>query len=520
MAAPAPGGAGATPPPPSPAAVGEWRAASAKAGAAAPARVSSLFTACFALGSFLNEACAACWFTYLIFYLERVQGLTGTQAALVILSGQVADALSTPAIGALADRSRGCPALGLGRRHAFYLAGSAVVLASFTFVFGLCAPCLAPGAAVSKADRFTSFALFAAVFNVGWAAAHNASQTLVPELSPRADDRLLLNSARYVTSVCANMFVFVAFLVILTTATRANPVEAGDSYLQLTGAVLATGALTTAAFVATTARAPALRAAPAAPEGAAKAAAAAAAPSRSPRDWLRTREFWLTLAVYALSRLATTVTSLYLVSFVEVTLRMDGAAAATVPATQFAASLAAALALKRAAAAWGRRALLLGGGVAFVGACASISFIPPGAFSALIYPVVAAVGVGAATATVSVATLQSDLLGDDTASAGFVFGVMSLSDKLNAGVVILGLGIASDATRDTPGFFRTVQSVVPSAAMALALALALTTRALRAPAPAPPPGVETPNPLAAAPAPAPPKAAWADEGAPRAEPSI
>jgi Na+/melibiose symporter-like transporter len=187
------------------------------------------------------------------------------------------------------------------------------------------------------------------------------------------------------------------------------------------------------------------------------------------------------------------------VSFVEVSLRLDASAAATVPATIFVASLAAAFLLKRAAAALGRRTLLAGGAVSFVGACVAVSFVPAGALGVLIFPVVAFIGIGAATATVSVATLQSDLLGADTASAAFVFGCMSFVDKLFAGVIILGLQIASDATRDTPQFFRTIQSAVPSAAMAAAVALALTTKALRAaPQKAAPPAVAVANPAAAA----------------------
>ena len=171
--------------------VAEWRAPPPPA--AGP--VSTRFAAAFALGNFLNEATASLWFTYLIFYLERVQGLTGTQAGFVILAGQLADAFSTPLIGTLSDRSRGCAALGLGRRHAFYVAGSAIVLASFTFVFGVCLPCLL-GGGQSANERFASFAAAAAIFNVGWAAAHNAGQSLVPELTAREECRLLLNSAR------------------------------------------------------------------------------------------------------------------------------------------------------------------------------------------------------------------------------------------------------------------------------------------------------------------------------------
>jgi hypothetical protein len=40
--------------------------------------------------------CAACWFSYLLLLLEKNYGMPGTSAGLVMLAGQVADALATP----------------------------------------------------------------------------------------------------------------------------------------------------------------------------------------------------------------------------------------------------------------------------------------------------------------------------------------------------------------------------------------------------------------------------------------
>ena len=41
----------------------------------------------YSVGHFLNDATAACWFSYLLLYLEQAQGLTPPQAGLVMLSG-------------------------------------------------------------------------------------------------------------------------------------------------------------------------------------------------------------------------------------------------------------------------------------------------------------------------------------------------------------------------------------------------------------------------------------------------
>jgi Na+/melibiose symporter-like transporter len=184
--------------------------------------------------------------------------------------------------------------------------------------------------------------------------------------------------------------------------------------------------------------------------------------------------------VYLALRLATTVTNLYLVSFIEETLRMEPVSVATIPFVIYACSLAAAGGLGRLAKLVGRRTLFVFGAVLFVGACVLISFVPP-EYGALMYPLVACIGFGSATATVNVATLQSDLLGTDLRSAAFVFGVMSMADKVHAGVIILGLQIYSDgpARGNLPEFYRYVQSAVPAIAMTVAVLAALTTKALR-----------------------------------------
>jgi hypothetical protein len=89
----------------------------------------------------------------------------------VFLSGQFADALSTPIIGILADKSAGI--FGLGRRQTFYLLGACIVACSFTFVFAVCLPCVATSAETSDGTRTISFIVAAAIFNVGWAASQN-----------------------------------------------------------------------------------------------------------------------------------------------------------------------------------------------------------------------------------------------------------------------------------------------------------------------------------------------------------
>ena len=123
------------------AAVAEWGSKGATAAAAAPTpAMRPLHLLGFSLGTVLNDCCASCWFNFLFVFLERVQGLSGSQVGAVFLTGQLSDAVATPLIGYLADRAQGLHVLGLGRRQIFYLLGVVIVSLSFVFVFAVCLP--------------------------------------------------------------------------------------------------------------------------------------------------------------------------------------------------------------------------------------------------------------------------------------------------------------------------------------------------------------------------------------------
>jgi Na+/melibiose symporter-like transporter len=54
----------------------------------------------YGVGHMLNDITASCWFTYLLLFLTQI-GLSPRDAAIVMLSGQVADGFATIFIGEL-----------------------------------------------------------------------------------------------------------------------------------------------------------------------------------------------------------------------------------------------------------------------------------------------------------------------------------------------------------------------------------------------------------------------------------
>jgi Na+/melibiose symporter-like transporter len=290
--------------------------------------------------------------------------------------------------------------------------------------------------------------------------------------------------------VAANLLVLTSMLVLLTTNAFGPGTQTEDSpatYKVLTGIVLGTGSALAVAFLSLV-RAPRLAApsemvAGATPAGgvAAAAAAAAAAPTRPIGEWLRTLDLYKTLLAYITMRMATNFTTLYMALYVTTTLAMDQGAIAAIPFVIFAASLLSVSQLKRLTACLGLRGALSAGAVLFSVGSAGILLAAPGPASAVMYPVALCLGAGLAAITVSVATLQSELLGDDTASAGFVFGIMSAADKLVVGVAVLGVQLAAEGQFNAaaPGeaganFFRYTLGIVPLACVGACLLLAFS----------------------------------------------
>ena len=600
--------------------------------------------ACYSVGHFMNDACASCWFSYLLLYLENVQGLSGLQSGIVIFSGQLFDALATPIVGILSDRSRGLPALGLGRRKLWNAIGTVIVVVCFFFVFGVCLPCvLQPGGGAdppaSATAKTASFAVFASLFNVGWAAVQVSHMALVPELTVREDERVLLNSMRYGATILANVFVFGVMWLILHlregggSAGGAGSVViySSSSFTMLTYAVLGVGGLLSLVFLVGTPEPPCaplpsssagrsgsasdgasvfapllaveegaeegggdaskpngahhalgaataseesyvapravglangggpptdrngngvsapssppppppppllhplppplqLLAAPPSPArlsspagggalpgvttrrrgpgargGAADADsftldAPGAAPPTPPLDhalsfvweagrrehmawhhWLALPSFWKTAGVYMATRLAVNVSQVYLSFYVTTTLDLDQTAIAIVPLVVYISSLVATTTMKRISTTLGRFWALVLGGALFNAGCAAMFFLQEGPTAPAVYAAVVLLGAGSAIAMVISVSMEADLVGTNTESGAFVYGALSLTDKLSNGIVIVVVQVLADvlAADSKPNFFRYVNALVPGAAMTCAILVAAFMR--------------------------------------------
>ena len=487
--------------------------------------------ATYAVGHVLNDMCAAVWFSYLLLYPQEAEALSGRLAGAVMFSGQLADALATPLVGLASDAGRGCCLL--GRRKAWNLAGVLMVAANFSFMF--CFSLLPAWGALAPTPKAAVLGLFAALFNVGWAAVQVSHMALVPELTRDEGERVQLNSARYAFTVLSNCAVFLVMLGLLPTAASASDTSPDAQYKQprvyqqLALVVLGVGLACSAVFLGLgwepTAQQLAQRAredeaaeaggggqggggssssgsssgssggsgGPAAPEGAeAPLLPRAAAPQRRGsgeegahydvatwRDWLRVPDFWRVMAVYMLVRLSVNISQVYLTFFVVETLAMSQSAVAVTPLLLYLAQLVSTGLSRRIAVRLGRRRSIFLGSALTVAAGASMLFIQPGASSPAVYASVLLLGGGLALSMVISVSLEADLVGNRLGSAAFVYGACSFADKLSSGVFVLGIQTMRDLSypKGSPHhelFIRLVNSVIPAAAALLAAVIAST----------------------------------------------
>ncbi len=453
----------------------------------------------FSLGHVLNDASASLWFTYLLVYLESTIHLSPVPAGLVLLSGQIADAASTPLMGYLSDhlhgRSYPVPLTNarLCSRSIIHLLSTVLAALSFAGVWIL-HPSSSP----------VYFAILASLFNVGWAGVQVTHLALIPDIAADDEERVKLTSYRYSATIASNLLSYFGYLALLAYADPRG--ENSESKWRVLGtAVLALGGVCNVIFWVGMARITAfrdrcntgkmgesmnlagednrdgsfLRAAllpPATVEGQDPEIEVPKAEPTGPLSYLKRADFYLTSIVYMFTRLLINIIMVYISFYLLKTLVKDASSIAIIPAVMYVAGFGATLAIAPVSnAKFGRKgSYVLGSAVVCVG-CAAAYFVENGLPSFLddvsVYAVAIILGSGTSLLMVTGVSFVNDLVGDNLGSSAFVYGCMSFTDKLGTGVVVIFIQAArerlcddSDPSTDEAcgNFVREVISFVPA----------------------------------------------------------
>lgn len=127
----------------------------------------------YSVGHFANDACASMWFIYLSYYLIYVVDLPQNISGLCLLSGQIADGITTPLVGYVSDTmDASC-----GKRNVWYYFGSLLVAPAFLCIF------LGFDFFEGEGGRNAWYLIWPAIFNVGWASVQISHLAIVNQLS-------------------------------------------------------------------------------------------------------------------------------------------------------------------------------------------------------------------------------------------------------------------------------------------------------------------------------------------------
>uniref|UniRef100_A0A0D6R0H1 Major facilitator superfamily (MFS) profile domain-containing protein n=2 Tax=Araucaria cunninghamii TaxID=56994 RepID=A0A0D6R0H1_ARACU len=370
---------------------------------------------CYGIGHMLNDLTSACWFTYLLMFLTEI-GLTPRDAATVMLSGQIADAVTTVFVGELIDR--------FGHFKMWHGGGSVLVAISFSSVFGGCLVCRILGTD-SLTVSTIGYSVFAAIFNVGWAATQVSHMAMVNCITANATSRVALTSCRNAFTMVANLALFaIAFSVFkFISGNDSFGIETQYRWIAIVSIII--GSCFVIIFLLGV-REPRLQ--------------HHELPKTHQRIswfyWFKKVLYYQVALVYLLARLITNVSQALLAFYLIDDLQMAQSSKAVVPAIIYICSFMASIILQELQwTSYRLKAFFTAGAVLWMFS-GSILYILPSNMWSYIYFLSVVIGVGNALVMVTAISMESILVGEDLSRCAFVYGSLSFLEKLSCGIVL------------------------------------------------------------------------------------
>ncbi|XP_021931494.1 major facilitator superfamily domain-containing protein 12-like isoform X2 [Zootermopsis nevadensis] len=397
----------------------------------------------YGIGHVLNDICASMWFTYLLVFFHLVLKFDSFLSGVVLLVGQVADAVATPFIGLQSDRDDDFWLCKYGRRKTWHLLGTICVLGSFPFIFSPCLNCEGS----HQMAQLVYYSAFIIIFQFGWASVQISHLSMIPDLTPSEHERTELTAIRYSFTVCSNVLVYlITWLVLHIGSENDAQIGPGDigkfQHIVLIG--IGIGALTSSAFHLLVS------------EGSAPGHVRLAGQRKSAGSLLKDVQLYQVALVYMSTRLFANLSQVYIPLYLHESLSMGAESLAVVPLVMFLSSFAMSLLVNVLNKKCGRKLAFLVGGILGISACVWIHF-GSGVFYTKygIYLVAILLGAGSSVMLVTSLGITADLIGPNIESGAFVYGTMSFMDKLSNGVAVTVIQDLKSTTL-SPDYYRDV----------------------------------------------------------------
>ncbi|XP_062189750.1 uncharacterized protein LOC133892813 [Phragmites australis] len=363
-------------------------------------------------GHMLNDITSSCWFTYLLVFLTDV-GLSPSDAAVVMLSGQLADGFTTIFVGELIDR--------FGHFKLWHAGGSILVAISFSSVFGSCVPCKLTGTNSSTLET-VGYSAFAAIFNVGWAVTQVAHMSMVNCMTSNPTSRVSLVSCRNAFTMVANLSLYGIALLIFTQLQSVNVIV---QYRWIAYVSISLGSCFVIFFLIGTKE-----------PGSNQHSEDKSLSRISWAYWFKKVLYYQVALVYTLTRLVTNVSQALLAFYVINDLEMHQSSKALVPAIIYICSLIVSVVLQETRwSSWRLKVYFSAGAALWILSGLGIVVLPSRMHN-FMYAISIIIGAANALMTVTSISMEGVLVGEDLNGCAFVYGSLSFVDKVSCGLAL------------------------------------------------------------------------------------
>ena len=399
----------------------------------------------YGTGHVLNDMCASMWFTYLLLFLHKVLEFDNTYAGIILMIGQLADGFSTVFVGIYSDSGDDywlC--LRYGTRKAWHLVGTCCVVLSFPFIFSPCVGC-ADSHAYAQVVYYAAFVI---IFQFGWAACQISHLAAIPDLAQEQSERTGLTAIRYSMTVVSNILVYLTMLGFLNGERNVDMVCPDDQpvFRNVMLVCIILGSVATLMFHLLT-KFPnpnesqeQQRSNEPQQSSDISSNAENEGTVMTVSKWFKEQQLYQIGLIYMSTRLFVNLSQAYIPLYLQVTLQLHAQFVATVPLTMFISGFITSFVLKKANDVFGRKTTyLIGATIGVAGTFWThfgISTEDPNN-KYYVFVLASLIGISGSTMLVTSLSLTAEFIGSNTGSSAFIYGLMSLTDKVSNGLAVV-----------------------------------------------------------------------------------
>ena len=286
--------------------------------------------------------------------------------------------------------------------------------------------------------KLVYYAAFVVIFQFGWASTQISHLAAIPDLATSQHERTGLTAIRNAMTVSANILVYLSAWIFLGGSRDSDMICPSDAsaFGNLMVVCMVIGTLTTIGYQVFV-RFP--NTATGSNEDQSNNLFNATS-VMSFLSWFKETQLYQIALIYMSTRLFVNLSQAYIPLYLQVTLQLHATHVATVPLTIFLSGFFTSLSMKKINKRLGRKITFIIGSLVGFTACLWIRLgSNPDANYVVYFVYCEAVLIGIAGSTMLICSLSltAEFIADDTSSSAFIYGLMSLTDKVSNGIAVV-----------------------------------------------------------------------------------